>query len=89
MISLKEDEQAILNIIGVDKLLELSEYFKGRPIIIRHCLYKSLRNENIKQEFNRLMTIKEYPESMSKTYRALGNKYGLKERMIRIILKEK
>lgn len=76
---LREDQQMIAEIIGMDKYIELVKRFAGTQIYIPKLddFERNLRNKQICEEFN------------GYNYEQLAVKYGLTSTMIRIIVKDR
>ncbi len=85
-LQLTEDEQIMYDIVGYDRFLEIIEKLGGRKIWLRKCIHKIICNLAIRSEFNRIITIKDFPVELEKAYRALAYKHKLTDRMIRLIV---
>lgn len=77
---LKEEQQKIAEIIGIEAYFQLSKYFGGTSIYIakaEEIINRRARDEQIRQEFT------------GSNYAQLATKYGLTEVWIRNIVYEK
>jgi hypothetical protein len=77
--------EKICEIVGYDRFKEICDTFGGTAWNIPVHPPSHLRDAKIKEEFNRLMYVKNEPATM-KTYHAVAEKYGVSIRKVQQVV---